>query len=368
MPHDPSASAAASAAAALRSAVADADAALANGGSGALADFDRLRARRAGDEARHTDRAARAPANRARNRYTDVLPFDATRVVLPPGPCPQADAHDYINASVVASRPGEAPAWHYVAAQGPLPHTVPDFWRMAHSMRSPAIVSLTPAVEGGVAKCAVYLPQEGEGSAGDAVAVFGSYRVTLVGPPTRGDGGVVLRRVSVAPAVDGGSVDPTPHVLTHIHIPDWPDHGVLASTATLRGAAAALRFAVGGGDAAATAPPPPIIHCSAGIGRTGTLLAVDIAVRRLHVAAGGGPAARDAAARALALRRLVRRLRCARPGMVQTPAQYVAALAAVRDEAASLAEEVERVAAGEAAPMLGGVSGGEGGSGPSSSG
>lgn len=291
--------------------------------------------------------------------------------MLAPGPDTAADAHDYVNASHVACRPGEAPPWRYVAAQGPLPHTVADFWRMAHQLRAPAIVSLTSTVEGGVAKCAPYLPAAGE-------AVYGSYRVTVAaddggGSGDRGDrggtdaararrgaGGVLLRTVTVAPADAGHG---PPHTLTHVHVPDWPDHGVLATGDALRGAAAEMRRAVDAAarGAAGAPPPPPIVHCSAGIGRTGTLIAVDVCVRRLHAAAAGGPRARDAADRALATRRLVRRLRGARPGMVQTVAQYVAVVAAVREEAAELAAAAERAAGDEATPMLPQREGGEGG-------
>jgi protein tyrosine phosphatase len=330
--------------AALAAAAADADAALADGASRALADYDRARsASPRWADPRSSLTAARHPANRARNRYTDVLPPDGTRVVL--APCPSGDpsrAHDYINASRLTSRAGESPHWDYVAAQGPLPGTVPDFWRMVAQARSVAVVSLTRAAEGGVAKCAPYYP---DGEAGGTV-VYGAYVVTA-GPASPPVDGVVVRSLTVEVDTPASTPRPPPHTLVHIHVPDWPDHGVVQGTATLRTAAARLRAAVasaGGG--------PPVVHCSAGVGRTGTLMAVDICVRRLLAASSGGPGARDAAARGVALRRVVRRLRSGRPGMVQTPAQYVAALAAVRDEAAALAAAAAARAAGEEDPML----------------
>ena len=156
------------------------------------------------------DPAARHPANRARNRYTDVLPPDGTRVVL--APCPSGDpsrAHDYINASRLTSRAGESPHWDYVAAQGPLPGTVPDFWRMVAQARSVAVVSLTRAAEGGVAKCAPYYP---DGEAGGTV-VYGAYVVTA-GPASPPVDGVVVRSLTVEVDTPASTPRPPPHALS----------------------------------------------------------------------------------------------------------------------------------------------------------
>jgi len=346
---------------------------LADGGAGAAAQFDALArvARAASSGAASSTSAtataaARHPANRRKNRYMDVLPYDQSRFVLddsegsgggghapalsptttPPTLSPPHSG--YINASLITCRSGETPAWSYIAAQGPLPHTIPDFWRMAAQARCPALVQLTGWAEGGVAKCAPYLPP---GAAGEDVVELeeetghvrasweGGAVAVVAGPPVEVAPGV-LRRDVVVTVRSSTTTTTITHALAHLHVGSWPDHGVLPP-ATLRSVAAALRAEVkaagDSGGPGAPPPSPPLVHCSAGIGRTGTLLAVDIAARRLELAAtgGGGDAATAAAAatRAAALARIVARLRAGRGGMVQTPGQYAAAVGAVVEEA-----------------------------------
>ena len=352
MPSDPSSSSAAAAAAvAALSAARDAAAALL-AGRGALDDFERLRAR-AQRAAPAACAAALRPENRGKNRYSDVLAPDHSRVVLrasleevargggggaegregaaaaaaanerggqlspPPPPAPPpSTTGGYINASLLSSRPGERPTWSYVAAQGPLPSTVLDFWTLVAQLRSPVVVSLTRPEERGVEKCARYLPAAAYGDANDAddaaargargddlclphSAVFGGIRVSC-GRAWAAGPGLVARRVAVeicaprAPSSPPPSPPPPPpqspppppsslpafrHSLLHFHVDDWPDHGAPASSASLRAAAAAMRGAVdgarerareaggGGGagdDRGAGVVGPPVVHCSAG--------------------------------------------------------------------------------------------------------
>lgn len=89
--------------------------------------------------------------NRSRNRYTNVLPYDRTRVHL--AVLPGDDNITYINANHVRLEGG-----NYVAAQGPLPGTCEDFWRMIWQLDSRIIVTTTNEVEGERTKCARYWP------------------------------------------------------------------------------------------------------------------------------------------------------------------------------------------------------------------
>ena len=102
--------------------------------------------------------AGAAAANAPLNRYRDILPCEATRVVLATPSQNNNPACDYINANLMAL-PLVAPAQRLVFTQGPLDSTAPAFWQMIVQQRSPTVVMVTDCVEGGRAKCAQYWPQ-----------------------------------------------------------------------------------------------------------------------------------------------------------------------------------------------------------------
>ncbi|XP_072444944.1 receptor-type tyrosine-protein phosphatase H-like isoform X2 [Chiloscyllium punctatum] len=97
--------------------------------------------------------AALLEDNKGKNRYTNVLPYDASRVKLTAQP--ESDILDYINANYM---PGYRSSNEFIAAQGPLPNTVPDFWRMVWEQKTDVIVMLTNCTEGGRIKCEHYWP------------------------------------------------------------------------------------------------------------------------------------------------------------------------------------------------------------------
>ncbi|PIK35657.1 putative tyrosine-protein phosphatase non-receptor type 4 [Apostichopus japonicus] len=107
----------------------------------ALAQFEQLYRRKSG----MTMNECKEPENIAKNRYRDISPYDATRVILT-----DSDTGDYINANVVnMDIPKAAMVNKYIAAQGPLPNTMVDFWDMIWEQRSTLIVMLTTNVERG---------------------------------------------------------------------------------------------------------------------------------------------------------------------------------------------------------------------------
>jgi protein tyrosine phosphatase len=278
----------------------------------------------------------------------------------PPGALPPARVHlppscgsDYINASRIALQPPHTGAVNsYIATQGPLPGTAEHFWRMVLEARAPAVVMLTNCVEKGAVKCAQYFP-----SALGEAASFGGLRLEVLSRERFSPDcdRRVLRLSLAAPGAQGA---PPPAELQHFHYHTWPDHGVPEDSATLRrmcrelqrlrggsggGGGGTLVVNGGGGGGAGV----PVLHCSAGIGRTGTFIAVDVILRRIDAWFREGGPTKDEVEAALDLPLLVHSLRQQRGGMVQTLEQYCFLYRAALDEL----EERQAAAGGGGTPQ-----------------
>ena len=238
--------------------------------------------------------AAQLPQNQGANRYYNVSPYDRNRVVLRAS----TSGRDYINASWVESASGAWPG-RYIACQGPLEETAGDFWQMVVEQGAPVIVQLTNFVEDGRLKCFQYVPLE----AGQAAA-HGGLTVT-VRSVRRLLPGLEHREVAVAGGPGGGT-----HAVDHFLYTDWPDFGVPESSESIRRLLEITREKYGEGQV-------PVVHCSAGIGRTGVFCVLDITLKRLY----RGPEGADVAGVA-DLAALLGELRGSRMGMVQTLGQY----------------------------------------------
>uniref|UniRef100_A0AAZ1XM14 Protein tyrosine phosphatase non-receptor type 20 n=1 Tax=Oreochromis aureus TaxID=47969 RepID=A0AAZ1XM14_OREAU len=94
----------------------------------------------------------KAPENRDKNRYRDILPYDKTRVVV-------GENQDYINASYIRMQVGDE-EFFYISCQGPLPSTVQTFWQMIWENRSDVVSMMTQEVERGRIKCHKYWPEK----------------------------------------------------------------------------------------------------------------------------------------------------------------------------------------------------------------
>lgn len=110
--------------------------------------------------------------NQSKNRYKDIIPFNHTRVIL--NCIPQLEpGSNYINANYVRGPSGSQRS--YIACQGPLPHTLNDFWRMIWECRVSVIVMACNEQEMGRAKCEQYWPNQVNGS-----LIYGNIQVTLM--------------------------------------------------------------------------------------------------------------------------------------------------------------------------------------------
>lgn len=195
---------------------------------------------------------ARKPCNQTKNRYIDILPYDDNRVVL-------SEIHgepgsDYINASYVN---GFKEPRKYIAAQGPKEETMTDFWRMIWEQKSTIIVMVTRCEEGNRNKCAQYWPSV-DGEAEE----YGDIVVKITDQKLFPD--YITRKLHVTHRREKTGRD-----ITHIQFTVWPDHGVPDDPnllLKLRRRVNALNNFFSG---------PIIVHCSAGVGRTGTYISID---------------------------------------------------------------------------------------------
>ncbi|XP_067932758.1 receptor-type tyrosine-protein phosphatase epsilon-like [Watersipora subatra] len=173
---------------------------------------------------------------------------------------------DYINANYIMDYRGTS---SFVAAQGPLPGTIEDMWRMIHDTNSSTIVMLTNPVEATKKKCAEYWPMS------KTPERFGQFEKS--------------------------------RAVRQFHFTQWPDHGVPTTTGLL-----SFRQRVKQDTARSQAPV--IVHCSAGVGRTGTFIGLDILIDEAHDKSKRVPAVN--------LMKCVYNMRKQRTKMIQTHDQY----------------------------------------------
>ncbi|XP_030843863.1 receptor-type tyrosine-protein phosphatase beta isoform X2 [Strongylocentrotus purpuratus] len=189
--------------------------------------------------------------NRAKNRFTNILPYEHSRVKL--AALADDSDTDYINANYI---PGYNSPREFMACQGPLPGTVDDMWRMIWEKKTSIIVMLTQLVEKGKIKCHEYWPADYN------PVTYGSIQVSVQALQQYDHW--VIREFSIS---QGDEI----RKLTQYHFMSWPDHGVPDKTWTMLDFVRTVREAI-----QKTASDRPIVaHCSAGVGRTGTYIALD---------------------------------------------------------------------------------------------
>ncbi|KAM9280024.1 receptor-type tyrosine-protein phosphatase C isoform 3-T3 [Cariama cristata] len=196
---------------------------------------------------------AKKSHNQNKNRYIDILPYDHNRVEL--SEIPGDPGSDYINASYID---GFKEPRKYIAAQGPKDETTDDFWRMIWEQKATIIVMVTRCEEGKRNKCAQYWPSMENGS-----ATYGDIIVRINESKTCPD--YVIQKLHIT----NGRERTAGRDVTHIQFTSWPDHGVPEDPHLLlklrRRVNALSNFFSG----------PIVVHCSAGVGRTGTYIGID---------------------------------------------------------------------------------------------
>uniref|UniRef100_A0A8B9LN62 protein-tyrosine-phosphatase n=1 Tax=Astyanax mexicanus TaxID=7994 RepID=A0A8B9LN62_ASTMX len=212
-----------------------------------LAQFDQLYRKRPG----MSMSCARLPQNVSKNRYRDISPYDTTRVVL-------KGTEDYINIFSYL-QDGGGGVRRYIACQGPLPGTCGDFWQMVWEQSATLVVMLTTQVERGRVKCHQYWPNV------SATGTYGGFQVTCISED--GNSAYLLRALTLTHLESKEE-----RQLCQMQYMAWPDHGVPDDSTDFLNFVSLVRSKRGDSQEAV------VVHCSAGIGRTGVLITMETAM------------------------------------------------------------------------------------------
>ncbi|XP_066299501.1 receptor-type tyrosine-protein phosphatase S-like isoform X3 [Branchiostoma lanceolatum] len=224
------------------------------------------------------------PENSKKNRFVNIIMYDHSRVHLTP--IPGVACSDYINANYVD---GYKHSKKFIAAQGPKEETLQDFWRMVWEQNTATIVMVTNVKEKNKVKCTQYWPDTGSKQ-------YGDFTVRCEETSTLVD--YVIRTLTLWTGEECRTI-------LHFHFTTWPDFGVPKSPLGM------MKFVRRVKAANPADSGPIVVHCSAGVGRTGTFIVIDAMFEMI------------AAEQRVDVFGFVGQIRQNRCMMVQTEGQYV---------------------------------------------
>ncbi|XP_048238100.1 protein draper-like, partial [Haliotis rufescens] len=242
----------------------------------------------------HCYNDSQLPQNKGKNRFKSYYPYDYNRVVLNDG-----QTSNYINASYMDGYKTER---KYIAAQGPYkPDVVEDFWRMIWQEGCTTIVMVTGLEEGGKMNCLRYWPEKDQDSYGDITVTMETE--------------TCLANYTLAKLTVQHKKKTTKRHVRHFHFTTWLDRSVPDMYAFLE-----FRWKIK--ELAGKQKQPITVHCSAGIGQTGTYIAIDSLAEQATTEC------------AVDVVSFVSNLRSQRKGMIQSKDQYLFVYQAVARAAA----------------------------------
>ncbi|KAK7584005.1 hypothetical protein V9T40_004968 [Parthenolecanium corni] len=241
---------------------------------------------------------AQLPENIRKNRYVNALPYDHARVIL--NALSNVNGCDYINASTITDHDPRNAA--YIASQGPMENTVCDFWQMIWEQGCVVIVMLTRLVENDTSMCHRYWPLEG-------AELYNIYEVYLVSEHIWCDDFLVrsfyLKNLKTTET----------RTVTQFHFLTWPEGGIPSATKPL------LEFRRKVNKSFRGRSCPIVVHCSDGVGRTGSYLLLDMVLNRI-----------SKGAKEIDIAATLEHIRDQRTGAVCTKQQFQFVLSAVAEE------------------------------------
>ncbi|XP_036365016.1 multiple epidermal growth factor-like domains protein 6 [Octopus sinensis] len=203
---------------------------------------------------------ATKPENTKKNRYKTILPYDHSRVRLQPD---EMSSSDYINANFISNQ-------RYIACQGPTQNTVTDFWRMIWQLKCNTIVMLTDIVENGKMKCMQYWPDE------EHTESFGNIEVTHINTSyhsTHIHRRFIISKTDVYLQTGVSQNENESWTIDQFFFRKWPDHDIPQHAEYILNFIHAIK--------SMDIKYPVVVHCSAGVGRTGTYICIDILLNEM---------------------------------------------------------------------------------------
>ncbi|XP_019410388.1 PREDICTED: receptor-type tyrosine-protein phosphatase delta isoform X10 [Crocodylus porosus] len=194
--------------------------------------------------------------NKPKNRYANVIAYDHSRVLL--SAIEGIPGSDYINANYID---GYRKQNAYIATQGSLPETFGDFWRMMWEQRGATVVMMTKLEERSRVKCDQYWPSRG-------TETYGLIQVTLLDTVE-----LATYCVRTFALYKNGSSEK--REVRQFQFTAWPDHGVPEHPTPFLAFLRRVKTCN---------PPdagPMVVHCSAGVGRTGCFIVIDAMLERI---------------------------------------------------------------------------------------